>query len=104
MKETELTSELRSCVNWEVDPASQSLSHSLPVPNKPYGFCGRKTPRNKGDRTSRAQSPGAIKSREVELGSHSWMDCLAVVNEECIKSPGEIKSREVELGSHSWMD
>ena len=23
--------------------------------------------------------------------------------EECIESPGEIKSREVELGSHSWM-
>ena len=22
------------------------------------------------------QSPGEIKSREVELGSHSWMDCL----------------------------
>ena len=24
-----------------------------------------------------AQSPGEVKSREVELGSHNWMVCLA---------------------------
>ena len=45
-----------------------------------------------------------LRAREVELGCHGWLDCLAVVSEECIKSPGEIKRREVELGSHSWMD
>ena len=38
-----LASELRSCVNREVGLGSHSLSHSSPVPNKPYGFCERKT-------------------------------------------------------------
>ena len=37
-------SELRSCVNGELGLGSHSLSHSSPVPNKPYGFCGRKAP------------------------------------------------------------
>ena len=35
--------ELRSCANGEVGLGSHSLSHSFPVPNKPYGFCERKT-------------------------------------------------------------
>ena len=38
-----LASELRSCANGEVGLGSHSLSHSFPVPNKPYGFCERKT-------------------------------------------------------------
>ena len=33
-----LTSELRSCVNREVDLGSYSISDSSPVPNKPYVF------------------------------------------------------------------
>ena len=51
------------------------------------------------------QNPVEVKIKEVELGCHSWMVCLAaeLLIEECIKSPGETKSREVELGSHSWM-
>ena len=36
--------ELRSCVKREVGLGSHSLSHSSPVPNKLYGFCGRKAP------------------------------------------------------------
>ena len=31
-----LTSEIRSCVNREVGLGSYSISHSSPVPNKPY--------------------------------------------------------------------
>ena len=34
----------RSCMNSEASLGSQSLSHSSPAPNKPYGFCGRKAP------------------------------------------------------------
>ena len=37
-------SELRNCVNGEVGLGSHSLSHSAPVLNKPYGFCGRNAP------------------------------------------------------------
>ena len=51
---------------------------------------------------SELQTPGEIKRREVELGSHSWVDC--VVAELFSKTPGEIKRREVELGSRSWVD
>ena len=36
------TSELRSCVNRDVGLGSHSLSQSSSVPNKPYGFGGRK--------------------------------------------------------------
>ena len=36
--------ELRSCVDREVGLGSYSLSRSSPVPDKPYGFCGRKAP------------------------------------------------------------
>ena len=36
--------QLRSYVNWEVGLGSHSLSHSFPVPNNPYGFCGRQAP------------------------------------------------------------
>ena len=41
--ESEMT-ELRSCVNREVGLGSHSLPHSSPVPNEPYGSCGRKAP------------------------------------------------------------
>ena len=34
-----------------------SVSHYFPVPDKPYGFCGRKAPRKK---TLRSQSSGAV--------------------------------------------
>ena len=40
----ERVAELGSCVNREVGLGSHSLSHSSPVPNKPYSFCGRKAP------------------------------------------------------------
>ena len=59
--------ELGSCVKVEVDILG---SPSLIT----YGFCGRKATLN--ERRLR-QSSGEIKNREVELGSHSWMDCLA---------------------------
>ena len=36
--------EPRICVNREVGLGSHSLSHTSHVPNKPYGFCGRKAP------------------------------------------------------------
>ena len=36
--------DLRGCVNRAVGLGSHSLSHSSPVPNKPYGFCGRRAP------------------------------------------------------------
>ena len=36
--------ELGSCLNREVGLGPHSLSHSSPVPNKPYGFCGRDAP------------------------------------------------------------
>ena len=42
-------SKLRSCVNREVGLGSHSLSHSSPVPNKPYGFCGRAAPWRKNE-------------------------------------------------------
>ena len=38
------TSEFRSRVNREVGMGSHSLSHSSPVPKKPYDFHGRKAP------------------------------------------------------------
>ena len=37
---------------------------------------------------SELQTPGEIKRREVELGSHKWVDCL--VGELFSKTPGEI--------------
>ena len=46
------SAEVRSCVNREVGLGSHSLSHfphhrrPHPVPNNPYGFCGRKEPWN----------------------------------------------------------
>ena len=52
---TDDLAELRSCVNKEVGPGPHSLSRSSPVPNKPYGFCGRKAPRKKKT-VSRAQN------------------------------------------------
>ena len=58
---------------------------------------------SRGRRWSWAQEEGdgaGLKRKEMELGSHSWMDCLAA----CRQSPGEIKRREVELDSHSWME
>ena len=36
--------ELRSCLNREVGLGPHFLSHSSPVPNKPYCFCARKAP------------------------------------------------------------
>ena len=39
-----LTSEIKRCLKREVGLGSHSLSHSSSVPNKPYGFCGRKAP------------------------------------------------------------
>ena len=41
------------------------------------------------------RGPEEIKRKEVELGSHSWMDRL--VADRALR-------KEVELGSHSWMD
>ena len=32
------------------------------------------------------------------------LSCVWVVNEKCLKSQGETKRREVELGSQSWLD
>ena len=49
----------------------------LPVPKKPYGFCGRKAPWKNWKKTVKHQSPREMKRREVELNSHSRMDCLA---------------------------
>ena len=52
----------------------------MAVSNSPYGLCGRKATLNErtNERTNaHALSPGEIKSREVELGSHSWIDRLA---------------------------
>ena len=57
-------SELRSRVNREVGPGSHSLSHSSPVPNKPYGFCGRKAPWKK-----KSQNTLTLK----DLQSKRWM-------------------------------
>ena len=37
-------SDRRSCVDRGVGLGSHSLSHSSPVPNKPYGFCGHRAP------------------------------------------------------------
>ena len=34
---------------------------------------------------SGCQSPGEIKRREVELGSHRWVDCLAVRTQERLR-------------------
>ena len=36
--------ELRNCVSMEVGLGFHSLFHSFPVPNKQYGFYGRKAP------------------------------------------------------------
>ena len=36
--------QLKNYVNREVGLGSHTLSHSAPVPDKPYGLCGRKTP------------------------------------------------------------
>ena len=45
------TSELKRCVNRSVGlRRSHSLSHSSPVPNKPYGFCRRKAPWKKKEK------------------------------------------------------
>ena len=92
-------SELRDCVNREVGLGYHSLSRSFPVPNKPYGFCGRKAPWKRGNSSGRAQSPGAIKSKEVELGSHSRMDCLVV--ELSMKSALRAQERS-RAGRWSW--
>ena len=52
--------ELRSCVNREVGLGSYSLSHSSPVPDKVYGFYGRKA---------------SGRQEEVAIGSrHSFFD------------------------------
>ena len=68
-----------------------------------------------------------MKRREVELGSHSWMDsncfvaelllnsCLSgtvfvtlfydyLLKDVLFKSPGEMKTGKVKLGCHRWMD
>ena len=47
-----------------------------------------------------------VKSREVELVSHSWMDCLVAELSLTVAfgTLSEVKRREVELGSQSWMD
>ena len=48
--------EVRSCVNREVGLGFRSLSHSSPVPNKPYGgFYGREAPERK-DRLAEVSS------------------------------------------------
>ena len=39
--------------NTELGPCSNSISHSSPAPNKPYGFCGRKAPRKKTIRVTK---------------------------------------------------
>ena len=39
-----LRAEIRNCVNREVGQGSHSPSHSAPVPDKPYCFCGHKVP------------------------------------------------------------
>ena len=50
--------ELRSCVNREVGLGSHSHIPFFPtVPNKLYGFCGRKAP---GKKKTRGQSSGAV--------------------------------------------
>ena len=49
-------SELRSCVNREVGLGPHSLSHSAPVPDKPYGFCGRRAPWKKRRKSKRPKS------------------------------------------------
>ena len=53
------------CVNRVVGLVSHSLSHSFPVPNKPYGFCGREA------RRTVLTELGSCVNREVGLGSYS---------------------------------
>ena len=49
------------------------------------------------NRMTRAQERS--RGREVELDSHSWVDCLAAA-----RAQDRSRGREVELGSHSWVD
>ena len=62
------------------------------------------------------QSPGEIKSREMEMGCHSWVDCLAASRDQERSRAGrwrwavlqpdinkDIKPHII-MGSHSWMD
>ena len=63
----ELNTELWSCVNQEVGLGSHSLSHSSPVPNKPYGFCGRKHHKRKKKELNSAESHwGGFTNRRTE--------------------------------------
>ena len=105
------TTELRSCVKVEVavlgSPSLISLMVSvdvnhherrsilraqelcesrggrprLPVPNKPYGFCGRKSPRKK--KKVYTESSGAVlKVEVVVLGSPSLISLMVSVDAE----------------------
>ena len=70
MKQEEpCASQLRSCVNRELGLGSHSLSHSSPVPNKPYSFCGRKAAWTK--EALHIRYLRSCVNKEVGLGSHS---------------------------------
>ena len=58
-------------------PGSHSLSHSAPVPNKPYGFCGRNAPWKK---YSLPIELGSCENREVGQDSHSLSHSSPVPN------------------------
>ena len=66
--------ELRGCVNSVVGLGSHSLSHSFPVPNKSYGFRGRKA-----RRTVLTELRSCV-NRVVSLGFHSLSDSSPVPN------------------------
>ena len=62
-------------MNRAVGLGSHSLSHTSPVPNKPYGFCGRKAPWKSGVSELRS-----CVNRVVGLGSHSLSHTSPVPN------------------------
>ena len=62
-------------MNREVGPGSHSLYHSSPVPNKPYGFCGRKAPRKEKGHIQRC-----VKVEVVVLGSPSLISLMDSVD------------------------
>ena len=50
-------------MNREVGVGSHSLSHSYPVPDKPYGFCGLKAPRTKKEESGKIK----LFTREITI-------------------------------------
>ena len=59
---------------------SNDGAHELPVPNKPYGFCGRKSPRKKKVYTE--SSRAVLKVEVVVLGSPSLISLMVSVDVE----------------------